>query len=515
MVNRVISKTTNIYVYPSEQETHLGSLTLGDLHGNAVKLLHFFFQYQIIQFKKEVTQPEKTYEEFVTLYESYGEILEEYLENSTLLQLERTKITNAKERIENIKTQLSLEENKDSPQYQSLFLLQQQIESRLETSQECKKRLKQLRSEIIKKVPPVLEQLNQFINKIAIKDREVLIRLIGDELADRGHCDYFTLRILDLFSQNHGRLAIIFSNHGYEFISAYEKLAKNLPFVPQKDIVDFQTTSFSGLKLLIKHGFITKNELVHLTNKSYKPALKLIDYTLDETGITLFSHAPMRFDHLELTARFLKVTYDDSTKEALAKTIDEINGQLEHYIHEDITHLLFHSDCIKDKTNMTEEERAMWPLIYLIWNRWDQAKETETARPASNNDYLITYVHGHDPFQSPKPHVHNLDTLCGKDSRKKEDEQINKSFQFLAQNRYTSVDTTGFEQYLRLVHRSKVFDSNGYGLQSDKEDEVLTIESPLDAMVLDSLKKFSMFGKAVQTQSEQPEEKANPSESIL
>lgn len=515
MTNRVISKTINIYDYPIEKETHLGSLTLGDLHGNAVKLLHFFFQYQIIQFKKEVSSPQKAYEEFVTLYESFGTILAEYLENATLLQFERIKIINAKERIENIKNQLSLEENKDSTQYESLVLLQQQIESRLAASQESKKNLKQLRNEIIKKVPPVLEQLNQFLNTIEIKDRQVLVRLIGDELADRGHCDYFTLRILDFFAQNQGRLAIMFSNHGYEFISAYEKLAKNLPFVPQKDIVDFQTTSFSGLKLLVEHEFIAKNELMGLINKSYKPALKLIDYTLDESGITLFSHAPIRFDHLEITARFLKVTYDDSTKEALAKTIDEINKQLEYYIHNNVTHLLFQSDCIKDKTNMTEEERAMWPLIYLIWNRWNHTKETETARPASTNCFHINYVHGHDSFQSPLAHVHNLDTLSGKDSRKREEEQINQAFQFLAANKYTSVDTTGVEDYLRLVHRSKVFDSNGYGLQSDKQDEILPLESLLDAMVTDNMNQFRMFGKAVQSQNGQPEEIANHLEPIL
>jgi hypothetical protein len=513
MANRVISKTTNIYVYPSEQESHLGSVTLGDLHGNAVKLLHFLFQYQIIGFKNEVSSPEKTYEEFVTLYESYGDILEEYLGNSTLLQLERFKIINAKERIENIKNQLL--ENKDSTQYQSLFLLQQQIESRLETSLECKKRLKQLRKEIITKIPPILEEFNQFINKIKIKDRAVLVRLIGDELADRGHCDYFTLRIMDFFVQDHGRLAIIFSNHGYEFISAYEKLAKNLPFVPQQDIADFQTTSLYGLKLLLEHEFIAQNELVNLTCRSYKQSLKLIDYSLDESGITLFSHAPIRFDHLELTARFLKVTYDDSTKEELAKTIDEINRQLAYYIHDDISHLLFHSDCINDKTRMTEEERAMWPLVYLIWNRWDQTKETKTARPANKNGYLITYVHGHDSFQSALPHVQNLDTLCGKDSRKKEEAQINQSFQFLTENKYTSIDRTAVEDYLRTVQRSKVFDSNGYGLQSDKQDEILPVESPLDALVTMSLNRLSLFGKASQVPNKQQEETANPFEAIL
>lgn len=500
MVNRVISKITDIYHYPNKLETNLGSLTLGDLHGNAIKLLHFLLQYQIIRFRKEVTNVEKTYEEFVTLYEHYGDILQAYLEHTTLIQFEQVKITHAKERMVNIENQLSLEENRNSQQYQSLSLLQQQIENRLKTSQANKKSLEQLHIETVKKLPPLIDQFNQFLEQLEIKDSDTLIRLIGDEVADRGNCDYFTLRIFNFFRQNQSRLTILLSNHGYEFISAYEKFLQNHPFTPQGDIADFQTTSFSGLKLLLEHEIITKNELVDLINKNYKPTLKLIDYSLSGTGITLFSHAPIRFDHIELTARLLKVPYDDSTKEGLAKTIDQINKQLEYYIHNNILHLLFNSDCINDKTNMSEEERATWPLIYSIWNRWNTTKETESARPSSKNGYLINYVHGHDPFQSLMPHVHNLDTPCGKDSRKKEEEQINKSFQFIMENKYNSVDKTGVEDYLRTVQRSKVFDSNEYGLQSDRPDEELITKLSLESLVTDSLKKLSMLGKPVSAQ---------------
>lgn len=138
MTNHLINKNVDIYKYPSEFEHSLGSITLGDLHGNPIKLIHFLFRQQIIRFKGEVKDIEEAYQQFVSLYEQYGEILQEYLENRTLLQLTQVKIDNTKERLANLDKQL-IEANKETQQYQTLVQLRQQTLEKLHTAEEEQK----------------------------------------------------------------------------------------------------------------------------------------------------------------------------------------------------------------------------------------------------------------------------------------------------------------------------------------------------------------------------------------
>ncbi|HAT8178827.1 TPA: type IV secretion protein Dot [Legionella pneumophila] len=496
MPKRLINKNIDIYSYPNELEDNLGSISLGDLHGNSIKLIHFLFRHKIIKFKREITNFQEAYQQFVTIYEQYEDIVQEYLEMRTLLQLIHTKITNAKQRILDIDKKLSLATDNENEFSQSLLQLKKQIEANLQIAETNKADLEEKISGLKARLPSCIERFNKFMAQIEINDIKMLIRLLGDEVADRGSCDYFTLRILDFLYQNQIAINIILSNHGYEFIHAYEKLVIGQPFKPKGDIGDIQIKSFWGLQLLLEQSAIPQEELRSLVERTYKPTLKIIDYSLSEDGITLYSHAPMRFDSIRMAASQLGVSYDDSTKEALAETIDQLNAQLQIYMKNNMLHLLFENNEINDLTNMTDEERTASPLIYLIWNRWNESKEVENARPGTYNGYSVAYVHGHDPFQSQLAYVYNLDTPCGKDSRKNEEEQINKAFQFLTENRHTNVDKTASESLLRNISRYKVLDSDEYTLKpkiSKKLSESVT--DVLDYKISENLIKLSLLGK--------------------
>ncbi|CAM2886692.1 Dot/Icm secretion system substrate [Legionella steigerwaltii] len=492
MANRLINKNVNIYKYPHELENNLGSITLGDLHGNPIKLIHFLFRYQIIQFNNEVKNVEEAYQQFVTLYEQYGEILQEYLENRLLLQFTQIKIDNAKERIANLDKQLLTAETLT---VQTLSQLREQTRIKLKTAEEEQKILTQKLTAPKEKLSHCVSQFNHFMSKLEVRDNQTLIRLIGDEIADRGNCDYFMFRILHMLRRNHCPLNILASNHGSEFIYAFEQFMAGHSFAPPGYIGDVQIPSFWGLKLLLEHDIIRHEELTQLVNESYKPALKILDYTLSEQGITLFSHAPIRFDAIQLMAARLGVNYDDSTASALAATIDQINHQFQFYVENNTIHSLFHSDAIHDRTNMSEQERATWPLVYLFWNRWDATKETETARPATHNGYKINYVHGHDGFQSLLPHIYNLDTACGKDPRKTEDEKIDKAFRFIKENHNKTVDKTPSESYLRDVLKLKVFDSDEHSLEFKKQNKLESLKTSHGIELNDSIKKLGLLGK--------------------
>ncbi|MCW8387721.1 type IV secretion protein Dot [Fluoribacter dumoffii] len=496
MTNRLINKNVDIYKFPQVFEKNLGSITLGDLHGNPIKLIHFLFRQQIIQFKEEVKHAEETYQHFVTLYEQYGDILQEYLENRTLLQFAHVKRDNAQERIANLEKQLR-EVNSDSQLSQALSLLHQQALLKLETAENEHGQLQQKLAAPKEKMAYCICQFNQFMGQLVIRDNQTLIRLIGDEVADRGNCDYFTLRILNLLNHNHCPLTILASNHGSEFIHAFEQLITGHLLLPAGYIGDVQITSFWGLKLLLEHNLIQQEELIQLVNESYKPGLKILDYTLSEQGITLFSHAPIRFDALQLLAAKLEVHYDDSSTTALAATIDQMNQRFQSYIDKNTLYTLFITETIHDRTQMSEEERTTWPLVYFFWNRWNEIKETETARPAIHNNYCVTYVHGHDGYQSLLPHVHNLDTACGKEARTIENERINKAFLFIRENQNKAVDKTTAESYIREVLRYKVFDSDERSLPPSLRHDNKHLKNSYNNECNNSIKKLGLLGKPI------------------
>ncbi|MBL7481280.1 Dot/Icm T4SS effector Wip [Legionella bononiensis] len=493
MTRRVINNNVDIYSIPNQLDISLGSLTLGDLHGNPIKLLYFLFRHQIIGFKKEVINKENTYQEFVTVYEHYGDLLQTYRELQITLHFIQLKITNAEERLASTENHVTSAIQHNSSQIAQWIIQKKHITEQLQNNLNTKQSLVQQLLEQKEHCRACLNQFNHLMTTLELIDNKTLLRLIGDEIADRGNCDYFTLRILEFLQHHHSNVRIILSNHSCEFIYAFEELLNGRPFLPMGTINEAQITSFIGLKLLLEHDLINKEELSRIVKQSYNPALNLIDYSLNQEGITLFSHAPIRFDSIRKLTNRLRLHYDDSSKEALAATIEQINFQFQNYANNNTIHLLIHNHNIHDKTNMSEDECTASPLVYFIWNRWNLAKDTDTARPATHNGYTLTYVHGHDPFQSILPHIHNLDTLCGKESRKTMNEQINQSFQFLKENQHKLIDKTATEDYLRNVNRYKVFDSDEHDLKTELKIKPVYTETNENG----SLKTLSLLGRPV------------------
>lgn len=67
-----------------------------------------------------------------------------------------------------------------------------------------------------------LIQFNTILDRIVF-EKGRMIRLLGDELADRGANDYFTLKLLEKLQLNKVPVEILLSNHSVEFIESYEK----------------------------------------------------------------------------------------------------------------------------------------------------------------------------------------------------------------------------------------------------------------------------------------------------
>lgn len=343
MGERLIEDTDIYTCPPPDKVNHYeGSLTLGDLHGNALKLLYFLLRYKIIDFKDGIQ--EENYQKFVDVYEQSS--------NQTLSKQE---------------------------------------------------------------LSDMVDSFHAILANIRVINKDVLIRLIGDEVADRGNNDYFTLKLLDLLTKNDVRLHITLSNHGNAFIAAYQSGEFTTNGMMNSD----QARSFTGLKQLVDSKVIRLEDVKALVDDCYMPALKLLDYELDDKAITLFTHAPVEFNLIKTLADKYKVTYRDTSTHELAATIDNINNKFAAGLKRDdfIGHIK--AKHVRNVTSLTPEQTKAYPLLKITWNRLDNIRDRHTPRPRSmhNEAYFVNYVHGHDSYKSAQPHVINLDTPCGKMSR--------------------------------------------------------------------------------------------------
>ena len=78
MVSHVIEKQVDIMKYPEEIEGNLGSITIGDLHGNALKLLHFYIRHGVVKFQDGV-DAKAEYQKFAELYLEHGKLVEQVM----------------------------------------------------------------------------------------------------------------------------------------------------------------------------------------------------------------------------------------------------------------------------------------------------------------------------------------------------------------------------------------------------------------------------------------------------
>jgi hypothetical protein len=276
-----------------------------------------------------------------------------------------------------------------------------------------------------------LEKFDEIIDKIQVIRTDVLIRLIGDEICDRGKNDYYIFKLLAKLKTLKIPLEILLSNHAAVFIKSYEQksncnMTARLNDIPSSnEQISKQFRSAHNLGGLCKSSAINSNELLEIIDTVYLPSLKIISYSLDDNGIIIYTHAIAGIDTIEKVAAKLGIAYNDNTAIDLAKTIDDINsafqekyvkGCIDKYQETKIHSLL---TCENEDTNPDDN-----PFVTLIWNRAvkDAIHDpTIVNRPASHKGYKIQFVHGHDTactrktiVNPPADNIDNLDSHLGK-----------------------------------------------------------------------------------------------------
>ena len=250
-----------------------------------------------------------------------------------------------------------------------------------------------------------IEDFDALIAAVQIKKRNVLFRLIGDEVADRGSNDYFTLKLLDRLVEEQVPVEILISNHGVGLIEAYEY--RDSFIYPKLDIF---ARSLHNMQRLVDRGLVSRAKIIEMIDKSYKPCLKLLSYALDLTRnkITLFSHAPIDIDVIRSLAIMLELPFQDENPTELAQTIDAINEKFKDFVYTNSVHSLYNNGALgaahKNLRNTID------PIAVLTWNR----DYLNLNRSNHHKNYNVHYVHGHDSLQKSHGHVINLDNILGK-----------------------------------------------------------------------------------------------------
>lgn len=357
MPNEIYGKrNVDIYQHPDTITVHEenSQLTIGDLHGNAIKFIYFLIKEGILQLKEKddycrlvaiYNKLPATHDQITSLYRDYvrddGSIAIS-VENQKAYELDKQ---------DDVLTRYDLEE----------FV------------------------SILK-------------DSIVTKNKPKLIRLIGDETGDRGSNDIFTLFILTKLTVSSIPYEILASNHGQEFINHYEGYA------PKNHILDHQRASLLALNLIVKNGLLQKETIDERINTVYKPNLSLLSYSIADNDITIFSHAAVGLNTINALANQLGVCYDDSTVTHLAVTIDKINQAYKKLVLNHNVHTLLEQNADKDNN----------AFYQVLWNRkYEQLDRPEVARAG----YSLSFIHGHDMNDPGATNVINIDNSLGKQGR--------------------------------------------------------------------------------------------------
>jgi hypothetical protein len=276
-------------------------------------------------------------------------------------------------------------------------------------------------------------EINAFKNLLThIKfNKEALVRLIGDETADRGKNDVFILLIEKALIDAGVKLEVLASNHGFEFIQADEKKTYtstlNFTSIQDLDIASWsklprdllqapmlrnmlQASSLIGLNVSIEKQFKSESEWDELNAliQSHKKSIKLIGYTLsaNEDEITIYSHAGIDIDVISHMAKKYGIAFDNRTAVALAQSIDKINAFIKEHLDNNTLHTL----CDAKQLSSDVSDPSQFPIEFILWNR----KYSVLNRDLGLYDYKVNYVHGHDSGEKSHDNIYNLDNELGK-----------------------------------------------------------------------------------------------------
>lgn len=383
----------NRYVEKPTADGLVQQLAIGDLHGSALKALHFLLKYNFVQME------EKDFNEFVRIFKALHKLADKSPDfNFTV------------DEIQKIETDLVL--------------------------------LDKILNSITCNNPAAKESIETLF--------------IGDDLADRAGCDVITLIKFFILDNLGLEFRVLHSNHTAAFLSmASENFRlenKGLPFQTVLSITTNpnhqlfgQDRSLQNLGILLREKLIDSSQLDRLIT-TYLNHYRLFDFSLSQNGktfafqthadneLSIIWHAANRLlktkqqlseeddksvidslnelekitpllQALERLFDYCKINSENSLQIenlslALAYAMNKINAAFYEFVSNGLFPLL--SDPFKNDQNIDPTAN---PIAFIAWNR----NTLNLFRPAQFGGSEIYYFHGHSDSEPPHNHVINLD----------------------------------------------------------------------------------------------------------
>ena len=199
-----------------------------------------------------------------------------------------------------------------------------------------------------------IETMRSIVKKSSVNNK-IKVCLIGDEFADRGSNDYFTILLLQRLHTGRVNLEINISNHGLDFIYAYE--SGDFLNSGSFEIMPFQSGSIYALRNLIARFPDLKiyDEVIAFVDNIYKGTLRLISYDADVQNKRIFirTHAPCDLLLIQDAAHYCNTDYNDNSLPNLMSSIDSIQLEITSFI----------------KESRLANVLGTHPLRLFLWNR--------------------------------------------------------------------------------------------------------------------------------------------------
>lgn len=265
-------------------------VTIGDLHGNAIKAIYFLVQTGVMVLE----QGQKDYQRLYAIYK-------------------------AQER-----------ENVTLPNYQ--LTIKGKKGQKLSTKQ--------------------YHEFLSILKRAHLKPISC-VNFIGDEFGDRGNSDTLTALVFEVLKDNAVPYRINVSNHGLVAIKSLKLMAKlkeshrhQIKLLPGQEISLISTLSDLGISSdyenhhypkmaqieKAKKPLLSPDEFCQILDESYYPFLNLINYQFDEKDqLNFITHAPAAlktaYELINLLNEKLgtSLIYEDTSNTKIAKMLDSIN----------------------------------------------------------------------------------------------------------------------------------------------------------------------------------------------
>jgi hypothetical protein len=442
---KFISKTpVDLHQYPVINPIRSEHITIGDLHANALKLIHILIQEQVIDLSPIA------YEHFLNLYEITAHEMSDANLSTIITLIDSIDVIHPEificfigdERADRGKNDLYIDlifkKLHESGCHFEILLSNHgalgicQIEG-LQSGQEFLNPTNDKELSVLEKQAQVYDKQIQELN-VVLAEKFISVAHVPNlsqicELHQL-RLDYF-IKSFDPFSIHTEEEIAEFKHkwsHAleqyYDFIFKHRTeegftelqslldehflthkiLLQNKSKQVKISILISQRVSFKNLNTLIERGLFNLERVQDLYQQFYAPKLKLLSYRIDpyQKVLTIFSHAPCGTNTIQAIGKLFSIPVKTSSVTSFAKSIEAINEHFqEEYVKKHRIHQLITSSTASEPASL---------IFQFIWNRDYQAIE----RPSVISNYTVEFVHGHDSKEENRPaHVFNLNNTVG------------------------------------------------------------------------------------------------------